>query len=313
MFRPFAGAIIWAAIAAAVPAAFVSSQEKPKEINHRVSVNAVTISVTVQDRSGRYVTSLAEGDFTVLENGQPQTLNYFKHAYDAPVSLAVLLDVSGSMALLDRLGECRDALRSVVESSFRPQDELALLTFADGQVEVTSRFSTDKSAFLKGLDSAVAYGQTALYDAVAVSPEFANRGQNEKRALLLMTDGIENDSQASPAQAVEIARRVDVPIFTVGYKIPMSEQLLRKYLRSKTLNEAGIVEALQRFSEATGGKAYFLDTPRALSAALREIAQELAHQYILGYTTYGDPAGGYRKIAVLTSNKSYRVRTRQGY
>jgi Ca-activated chloride channel family protein len=289
------------------------AQEKTKEIKVEVSVTAITIAVTVQDRSGRFVTDLTEKDFSVFENGQARKTNYFKSSREAPFSLTVLLDVSGSMALQDKLKECKDALRSLVESSVRPQDEISLLIFADGQVEVAYRFSADKAGFLKVLDETEAYGQTALNDAVAVSPEFANRGRNEKRAMVLLTDGIENDSQTTPDQAVEIARRVDVPIYAIGYKIPMGEQYLLRYKRSETLTRAGIVEALQKFAEATGGKSYFIADPGGLGTALTEIVADLSHQYILGYTTYTNPTDEYRKITVLTSNKKYRVRTRQGY
>ena len=106
---------------------------------------------------------------------------------------------------------------------------------------------------------------------------------------------------------------MDVPIYAIGYKIPMSEQFLLRYKRSEKLTRTDIVEALQKFSEATGGKSYFLGAPGELHAALAEIVGELSHQYILGYTTYTNPTDEYRRITVLTSNKRHRVRTRQGY
>jgi VWFA-related protein len=192
------------------------------------------------------------------------------------------------------------------------QDEVSLLIFADGEVEVASRFSADKQGFLTVLEKTEAYGQTALNDAVAVSPEFANQGKNEKRALLLITDGVENDSYSTPEQAVDIARRVDVPIYTIGYKIPLSEQLER-HKRAPDLSSAGIVETLSRFSRATGGRSYFINRIFDLNAAMREIKRELSHQYIIGYTSYTDPEGSYRKIEVKTSRKKYTVRTRAGY
>jgi Ca-activated chloride channel family protein len=306
-------ALLGLALGPLVLAVQPGAQEKNRELSHQVSVTAVTIAVTVQDRSGRFVTDLTEKDFSVLENGQPKSISHFNASFEAPFSLTVLLDVSGSMALQDKLRECRDALRSLVAASVRPRDEISLLVFADGQVEVASGFSADKSGFLEVLGKTEAYGQTALNDAVAVSPVFANRGRNERRAMVLLTDGVENDSRASPDQAVEIARRVDVPIYAIGYKIPMSEQFLMKYKRSEKLTPAGIVEALERFSEATGGKSYFLSEPAGLRAALSEIAGELSHQYILGYTTTREAKDEYRKITVLASKARYRVRTRQGY
>jgi Ca-activated chloride channel homolog len=306
--RIFSAALILATAAAAPP---LHSQTKDKDVAHDVLVSAITIAVTVQNRGGRYVDDLEQPDFKVFENGRERTVTYFRNAFEAPVSLTVLLDVSGSMAIQDKLAESRTALTGLVERLLGPPDETALLLFADGQVEVAAPLSNDRAAFLDALRSAEAYGQTALNDAVAVSPEFAGRSGREKRALLLITDGIENGSEATPDQALEIARRVDVPIYVIGYKIPRSD--LNRYKRAANLTAAGIVEVLERFSAATGGKAFFPDTADALAAAVGEIRRELSHQYIIGYTSYQDPEGGYRRIEVKTTNKRHTIRTRQGY
>lgn len=302
--------------AAMINASSLSSwpqEVQDKKIFHNVSVSAISIAVTVQDRKGRYINDLTEEDFTIYENKEKKDITYFSHAFDAPLSLTILLDVSGSMVLQDKLKESKDALRYLMKFLLGPDDEFSLLIFADGEVEVAVRFSKNKSDFLNVLERTEAYGQTALNDAVAVSPEFANRGSKEKRALLLITDGIENDSQYSPDQAVEIARRVDVPIYTIGYKIPLSEQYLRKYKHSPGITSTGIIESLERFSEATGGKAFFINEAEELENALRKIKSELSHQYIIGYTSYRSPESEYRKINVVTSKKKYRVRTREGY
>jgi len=288
-------------------------QEKKAGLSYNLSVNAISIAVTVQDRKGRYINDLTEKDFTVYENDKKQDITYFKHDFAAPLSLTVLLDVSGSMALQDRLKESKEALKRLLTSLLSPQDEVSLLIFADGEVEVAAKFSTDKSSFLAELDKTEAFGQTALNDAVAVSPEFANKGKNDKRALLLITDGIENDSHASPDQAVEIARRVDVPLYTVGYKIPLSEQYLKTYKRHPTLTSTGIIATLEKFSQATGGKAFFINQPEDLAVVFEEIKKELGHQYMIGYTSYQDSKNEYRKIRVVTSNKRYQARTRAGY
>ena len=288
-------------------------QEKKQGLEYQVSVSAISIAVVVQGKDGRYINDLTQEDFTVYENEVKQTVSYFQHDFEAPVSLTILLDVSGSMGLQDKLKDSREALRDFVSGLLRPQDEVSLLVFADGEVEVAAPFSSDKTLCLAELAKAEAYGQTALNDAVAVSPEFANRGKNEKRAILLITDGIENDSQASVDQAVEIARRVDVPIFTIGYKIPLSEEFLRKYKKTSALTSAGIVSALERFSQATGGRLQVATDPRELAAAFREIKRELGHQYIIGYTSYKSPKNEYRRIRVITTNKKHKVRTREGY
>ena len=305
--------VILVSLAALWPARASFAQEKDKrDASYEYTVRAITIAVTVQDSKGRFVNNLVEKDFAVYENNKKRPLTYFMHDFGAPLSLTVLLDVSGSMALENKLAECKAALRNLATNLLRPRDEVALLIFADGQVEVAAKHSADKSEFLRVLDKTEAYGQTALNDAVAVSPEFATRAKNEKRALLLLTDGIENDSQATPEQALEIARRVDVPIYTIGYKIPRNEQLLKTHKRS-ALTAAGIIETLDRFSQATGGKAYFLNEPADLASVVKEIKNEQAHQYIIGYTSYQDTADIYRWIRVTTPNYKHKVRTRQGY
>jgi Ca-activated chloride channel family protein len=302
-----------AALAIAWPGPEAFAQEKVQdESAHEYLVRAITLAVTVQDARGRFVNNLHEEDFTIYENNKKRQITYFLHDFSAPLSLTVLLDVSGSMALDDKLTDCKAALHDLARRHLRMRDEIALLLFADGQVEVAAKHSSDKSDFLEVLDKTEAYGQTALNDAVAVSPEFATRAKNEKRALLLITDGIENDSESTPEEALEIARRVDVPIYTIGYKIPRSEQLAA-HKRQAGLTSAGIVETLEKFSRATGGKAWFLNDPGDLGAVIEEIKKEQSHQYIIGYTSYQDTSDLYRWIRVTTPNYKHKVRTRQGY
>ncbi len=297
--------------------AIVSSsfaQDKPEQLHgHEVTVTAVTLAVTVQDRRGRYVNDLTQADFTVTENGVPRTIYRFSHDSNAPLSLTILLDVSGSMALQDKMAECRAALARFVTEGLRPADEAALLIFADGEVEVASGYSEDKTRLLEVLAGVEAYGKTALNDAVAVSPEYARRGRHEKKALLLVTDGIENDSQYSPAQAAEIAKKVDVPIYTMGYKLPLDERLLGKHKRAPGLTPTGIVASLESFARATGGKAFFLNTAAELASALGEVRRETGHQYILGYTSHSSLDAGFTKIRVLTKDRKLLVRAREGY
>jgi len=288
-------------------------EKKTKDISYDIEVSAISIAVTVQDRKGRFINDLSEEDFNIFENDVERKLSYFQHDFEAPLSLTILLDVSGSMDLQDKLKESKEALHYMIKYLFHGRDEFSLLLFADGSVEVASKFTQNKEDLLSILDKTEAFGQTALNDAVAVSPEFANKGGNEKRALLLITDGIENDSRYSYEQAVEVAGRVDIPIYTIAYKIPLSAQYLKKYKHSSTLTPSNIIFSLERFSEATGGEAFFINTVGEMRAALRRIKRELSHYYILGYTSHIDSGHEYRKIKVTTSNKKHIVRTREGY
>lgn len=303
---------IWVIVLISLSTVF-AQEKKDKDVSYDVEVSAISIAVTVQDSKGRFINDLSEEDFSIFENGEKRDLTYFQHDFEAPVSLTILLDVSGSMALQDKLNESKEALDYLIKYLFHPKDELSLLIFADGDVEVAAKFSKERGELLRVLDKTEAYGQTALNDAVAVSPDFANKGSNEKRALLLITDGIENDSQYSHEQAIDIARRVDIPIYTIAYKIPLSAQYLKKYKHSPTLTPSNIIYSLDRFSKATGGEAFFINTVNEMRAAFRQIKRELSHYYILGYTSYTHSNLEYRRIKVTTSNKKHRVRTREGY
>jgi Ca-activated chloride channel family protein len=295
-----------------LPSAF-PQEKKEKDISYDVEVSAITIAVTVQDGKGRFINDLSQEDFSIFENDEKRDLTYFQHDFEAPLSLTILLDVSGSMDLQDKLKESKEALRHLIKYVFPDRDEFSLLIFADGDVEVASKFTKNKAHLLSILDQTEAYGKTALNDAVAVSPEFANKGSNEKRALLLITDGIETDSQYSHEQAIEIARRVDIPIYTIAYKIPLSAQFLKKYKHSPALTPSNIIYSLDKFSKATGGEAYFINTVNEMRSAFRQIKKELSHYYILGYTSHTNTSQEYRKIKVTTSSKRHKVRTREGY
>ena len=297
------------------PSVLPLPQQKPpeKKIYHRVAVSAISLAVTVQSRKGKFINDLTKEDFAIYENNKKQDITYFNQNFGANVSLTVLLDVSGSMAIQEKLTESKEMLDYLITRLLKPQDEVSLLIFADGEVEIAVNFTENKDDFVTVLEGIEAYGQTALNDAVGVSPEFANRGKYEKRALLLITDGIENDSQYSQDQALEVAKRVDIPIYTVGYKIPLSEQYLKKYKRSPTLTSTGIVISLKKFSEATGGKAFFINHAEELKETFLEIKRVLSHQYIIGYTSYSSEKNEFRRIKVVTSKKRYKVRAREGY
>jgi len=302
-----------AGLIGAGPGRYPRQDAKKEGFSVDISVIAITISVTVQDRGGRYINDLTEKDFAVFENNRKRPLTYFQYDFEAPVSLTILLDVSGSMAVQDKLAEVKACLHSFLFSVLKPRDEVSLLIFADGAVEVAVRHTTAKDEVWAVLEKTEAFGKTALNDAVGVSPEFANKGRHEKRALLLMTDGVENDSQCSPDQALEVARRVDVPIYTIGTKIPLDEDALRKLKKNPAATPSGIAATLERFSRATGGKAFFTRSPEEVTAALRDIKDEMSRQYIIGYTAYKNLTNEYRHIRVTTPKKNTRVRTRQGY
>jgi Ca-activated chloride channel family protein len=250
----------------------------------------------VRDARGNYVGGLAQGDFVLLEDGNPQEIVLFSEEPEAPIRVAFLLDVSGSMALQDRLPMARGAIRYFLDR-MGPEDEAALFVFAEGSVDVIADFTRDRRAITDGLLSREGYGQTALIDAVARAPKLVPRSANQRGAILLFSDGVDNISNLSVEQALDLARRTEVPVYSVGI---LDRQEARRRAKG--------AEALREFSRETGGEAFFADDFYQINRASRLIAQELKQAYVLGYY----PSPGSHSVRVEASCRGCVVSSRQG-
>lgn len=273
----------------------------------RSTVRLVELRAIVYDKKGRIVTDLAKDDFKLFEDYFQQKISHFSIDSDEPISIAFLLDVSGSMRLLDRLDDAKQAIKYFV-NTLKQSDRFALLIFADNQAEIIQEFTADKEKFLSVLDPIEAYGQTALNDAVAISPELVDRQSKGRKAIILLSDGLDNFSKSSPEQAVVLAKSVDVPIYVISFadlpkKIVGKEEAIPvKY------------EALQRYSKETGGLFFRVEDPDELKEACNQIEYELRHQYVIAYSpkkVIWD--GQYRKLKLEVAREGLIVRTRKGY
>lgn len=271
-----------------------------------VTVHTVLVPAAVRDRKGRIVRGLDAGDFRVFENQVPQQINSFWIEGQEPVSMAFVLDVSGSMRQSGKLEAAKEAIGYFV-SALRPHDRFALIAFADEQVAWITPFTSDRDRFLERLAVQDGYGQTALNDAVAATPKLVDEKAEGRRAIVLFTDGVDNASRLSAEQAIVAARKVEVPIYTVGFTG------IRPELRRKDQVPENTV-ILKRFSEETGGAMYVVHDPDELKEAVARIDQELRYQYLLAYQP-SNPTwdGSFRSIKVVAGNGRYSVRTRKGY
>jgi VWFA-related protein len=265
---------------------------------YRVTVELALIQVTVRDAEGNFVKGLREKDFTLLEDGKPQELVLFSEEADAPIRVAFLLDVSGSMVFQDHLAMARSGIRYFLDR-LGDRDEVALLAFADGEVEVLAGFTSDRRAITDALLSREAYGQTALLDAVARAPGMVPRRGKTRRAIVLFSDGVDNISRLAPGEAVRIARRTEVPVYSVGF-------LDRVERRRADMG----AEALQRFSSETGGQVFLADDPYAVNRASRAVVDELKHTYVLGY--YPSPSKEPHALQVEAACLACVVTSRRG-
>jgi len=274
-----------------------------------VRVDRVLVPVVVTDKKGRPVQGLTQRDFQILEDRVPQKIDFFNTNEGNGVSIAFVLDVSGSMRLLDKIGEAREAVRFFIEGLHKG-DQAALLTFADGEVDTIAPFGTSPAAILAALNFVKAYGQTALNDAIAAAPGIVGQERVGRKAIVLITDGIDNASKLSLFEAMSAARRMDVPIYAIGFSSSSAETGA-----SEEPPEAGTnAEVLKLIANETGGNFFWIDDPDDMKEAIRSVEEDLRTQYVIGYTpprTRCD--GSFRKIELKVGKDHYRIRTRKGY
>lgn len=272
----------------------------------QIRVDRVIVPAVVTDKKGRPVQGLRVQDFNLLEDKVPQTIDFFHVDQGDDVSIAFLLDVSGSMRLLDKIGEAREAIRYFLDG-LREGDSAALLVFADSEVQTIAPFGTPPAGILARLEAVKAYGQTALHDAIAIAPGLVGADHQGRKAIVLITDGVDNASKVSLFGAMSAARKVDVPMYTIGFG-GSAENLRRG--EPVTSN----AEVLKLVSTETGGRFFWIEDPDDLKEAIHTVEEDLRSQYVLGYTPPQSRCdGSFRRIKLTIRKDRYQVRTRRGY
>ncbi len=279
----------------------------PPAFSSEVSVSWVLVPVIVRGRNG-YVENLRREAFRLRVDGQPVAIRDFERRAEAPVSLVVLQDVSGSMEALGKLAASRRAISRLITLA-RPGDEIALATFAGEAARVEVPFTTDHDALHEAVATWEAYGTTALHDAIARLPEIAGAARFPRRAALLITDGVDNASSISAAEARELVRRAELPVYVFGlsagdpYRLGIDRQKLFRF-----------ADALNLLASFTGGRYYALRSSRDLAAVSAAVAEELRYQYVLSFPVTGRGESRYRRIEVdLPGREHLRVLARKGY
>lgn len=269
----------------------------------RTSVTEVVLYATVIDEHQHLVTTLQKQNFNVFEDGKPQTISSFRQE-DVPVSLAILIDNSGSMQ--PKRAAVNLAALDLVRAS-NPQDESFIVNFSD-QAILDQDFTSNIQLLEKGLSHIDSQGGTALYDAViAAADHLAKNAKRPKQVILIVTDGKDNSSSATVEQTVQRIQSLHGPIvYSIG--------LLFDEDRGQAHHARKI---LQMLSDQTGGIAFFPKSLDQVDAIAAEVARDIREQYILGYhPTRPVSEGGYRTIKVTASapgQGKLTVRTREGY
>lgn len=259
---------------------------------------AVVLAVTVTDSKDNAVADLRAEDFAVHEDGQPQKILSVRHE-DVPVSMGILVDNSGSMR--QKRLPVMNGLLHLVEAG-NPQDEAFVVNFNDSPY-LDQDFTSDITQVRQALARVDSRGGTALFDAVIASADHMPKSAKfQKRILVVVTDGEDNESAKSLQQAIADLQSVDGPaVYTI--RIILDDPNARRARK-----------ALELLAAQTGGGAYFIKNAKDLDKVAQKIAQEIRSQYSVSYaSTTSQSQGGFRKIEVTVGRKGLTVRAKAGY
>jgi Ca-activated chloride channel family protein len=247
-------------------------------------VDLVLVPVTITDPMNRLVTGLEKDNFLLTDNGKPQEIRHFS-SEDAPISLGVIFDVSGSMS--DKIDKSRQAVVEFFRTA-NPQDEFFLVTFSE-KPEVLVDFTSSVEDIQNKLVYAIPKGRTALLDAIYLGMDRMRKAHYERKALLIISDGGDNHSRYTEGEIKSMVREADVQIYGIGLFD----------FQPKTPEEREGPELLNEITEATGGRTFIINSPNELADVATKIGIELRNQYVLGYRPT-NPAhdGKWRKIKV---------------
>jgi Ca-activated chloride channel family protein len=284
----------------AIAASFtpLSAQDQPPNAVFRSTVDVVSVTAVVRDRRHRVVTSLTRNDLQVIDAGEPQAILDFQTDASAPASVALLIDGSGSM----RLGAASDAARriseAILDSLDSARDDAALMSF-DRRLLTIHGFTHDFSRIRTSLDTIESFGMTSLYDAVAGTAGVVAGKSQHRRAVVVLTDGLDTGSRYTPEQVSRIASSIDVPVYVFA-------------LGDVTTDANGhAVGSLRDLAVETGGDVIVANTPRLVDTGIQRLVEELRHQYLISFRA--NSFDGLRHVQVRATRKDLTVRTRAWY
>lgn len=284
-------------------------QQKPvAEVDDRTQIitntDLITFTVTVTDIYGRFVSGLGRTAFTIFDDRQKQEITNFSDD-DAPISVGVVFDLTGSMSG-EKVKRAREALAHFIQTS-HDRDEYFLITLHDGRAFLTMDRTRDSQSILDRLMFVQTKGNTAFYDAVYLATERVQRGTHPKRAVLVISDGQDNNSRYTFNDLRRVLKESDVAVYTIGIEESGNGSL--------ALEGSGILDEIAGVS---GGKSFFPRTAAEMDDIFEQIALELRHQYSIGYRPpnfANDGKWHHIKVKVTPPRGLPRlfVRSKEGY
>jgi Ca-activated chloride channel family protein len=283
----------------------------------RADVNMVLVPVTVTDHRGASVNGLEQKSFTLLEDKVPQKIVSFSRE-DSPSSVGVVLDVSGSMR--NTLGTAKDVVQAFLRTT-NVEDEFLLLTVST-QPAVIPAFTTDIGDLEHSVGTARPGGMTALIDTVYLGLNRMKEARQPRRALLILSDGIDNQSRYSQSELLRVALEADVQIYTIIFDtgaaggssgaVPFRPSMVAKP-GDRGPQQQG-PEMLEKLSERTGGLHFHVHNHAEANEAVTNAGQALRNEYLIGYQPADSATSGkWHRIQVKLDRAQVQVHTRTGY
>jgi VWFA-related protein len=330
-----------------------TAQPKPEQSDKTFStdVKVVNIFASVRDKKGQLSKDLTQDDFTIEEDGRPQTIRYFSKESNLPLTLGLLIDTSGSMRRL--IETERSASYKFLDKVLREDKDVAFVIHFDYEVELLQDVTSSRKLLQTALGQLAEganpqmqrrdpnnpypsgggggggygrqHGGTALYDSILLASNEIMKKQTGRKAIILLTDGEDNGSKTTMTDAIAAAQRADTLVYAVRFSDEQANQNpLARFGgpgmgrrgggggRPMQTHEDG-KKVLERITKETGGGYFEGGKKQSLDEIYREIQDELRGQYSLGYTPDKNTGPGYRTVRVLAKNKNLVVQARDGY
>ena len=281
-------------------------QDPQPSIRFNANATLVLIPVTVTDKSNRYVVGLQKKDFRLTEDGESQTIAHFS-GEDSPLSIGLVFDMSGSMD--NKLRISRQAAVQFLKT-MNPDDEAFLVAFSD-QAKLVSGFTNDSAGIQQKLLAQQPGGLTALLDATQMALQEMKKAKNPRKAILIISDGGDNNSRYTSSQIENLVREADVQLYAMGIFEPSIFLGMAK-------EEISGPRLLAELAEQTGGRVFAASDPGDLPSVATRIAVELRNQYVLAYAPKNEARDGkYRHVEVKVTEPagipSLKLHWRLGY
>ena len=310
--------ILWAALVMSAPLPRVCGQKPPvgdSDYTFSTEVDLLSIAVRVTDRNDNQIHGLTADQFSLYEDGKPQEIAFFE-AESEPVSLGILLDVSGSMGASGKLTQAKDALSRVI-NTMRPEDEMFFLRF-HVDVDKVVDFTTDSFRVLAAISQTVATeNSTSLYDAIARALCYMRKARHRRQALMVVTDGADQHSHRMLEDLIPIVQASQTQVFIIGALSKEEYNLYRETRGQRiplvTRQEVdNPITAFNELANESGAEAFFPASPQKVQEAVESVAHQLRTQYTLAYYPKVK-GGGFHRIRVKVAQPGVRVRARRGF